>query len=176
MRYGTIVDFVEHCIKRAPFWLQVQIIRLSSNMRVQSNETEFMERLLQIGNGELNFARDVQDHNEEFVYLPGGLFTNNLIDKIYGNDIIYFNALKTIAASRVILSTTNVDTFELNESILISKIPGEVQSYFSADEVVCKPGDEVHEYTEEFYQFIVSFRFSSTSSVFKIRCDRNSIS
>lgn len=64
--------------------------------------------------------------------MPGDLFRNNLIHDIYGESVIPSDILKTIAGTRVIISTTNADSLEINETILMSSMSGNIRFYFSA--------------------------------------------
>ena len=149
---GTRSQIVNACIKTSELWNNVQMMRLTINMRIQQQENEeqrkFVDYLLQIGQGE---EQTYEDIGEDVVKLDNSMILNNgilesLISKVfpdldnnYNNENInYIDYIK----NRAILTTRNEDVDDINTKIL-NIFPGEAQEFLSADSIEDK--DSVHQ-------------------------------
>lgn len=139
---GSREDIVSACLLKSHLWAHAKIHTLRQNMRLQMSssdeEREFAQWLLDVGHGRNN----VMDA-EGYVTLPPHLpchTETSLIDFIYPGlsphqpipPAHYFQ-------ERLILAPRNDEVENLNTTIL-NRLPGEEQTYLSADRVVQEPG------------------------------------
>lgn len=142
--HGTPAQVVNACIKNAPFWNRVTVLRLEENMRAKAIADQYRqagfieraaategwsERLLAVGNGEGEAGRALLP---EYMYLDT-IRPEALIDHMYEGgmteDAIIQNA---------ILSARNDDVTAIN-TIALRRLPGVERTYLSADSL---PPDE----------------------------------
>ena len=113
---GTRADILDACIETSYIWKSVETLKLSTNMRLQSDQSGFSEFLLTIGNGEM-----VED-DIGFVKLPDNVCFQGEIEKIFDD----FQQ----SENQAVLATTNCTVNYIN-SVLLKKITGEVIQYLA---------------------------------------------
>ncbi|XP_049300534.1 uncharacterized protein LOC125774300 [Anopheles funestus] len=146
---GTDAQVIQQCIKKSVLWQQFRVLRLSTNMRVQTAPNvqhasmlkEFADFLLRIGEGrhatfpgmDASIAKLPRD-----MILPrtANLETDvrTLISRIYP-DIRLHHHHPLYFTDRAILSPRNVDVTAINNSVL-EQLPGQEQEYLSIDTLV----------------------------------------
>lgn len=114
-------------IKRCSLWSCFKIYSLDENMRVDSEQRQFAQYLLKLGDGNL-----IMNSLEEIELPIDILASSNLIDEVFENCIVTGNyeGMK----DRAILAPLNKDVDRINNDI-ISKLPGEYKIYHSYDSV-----------------------------------------
>ncbi|XP_057332074.1 uncharacterized protein LOC130671942 [Microplitis mediator] len=111
--HATRTGTVNLSIKFSSLWSHFHKFSLTQNMRALPEEREFVEFLLNVGNGTLNDLNDELD-------LPEACLTsknNDIVDNVYGNIIRgkrYDELTKT-----VILSARNVDVDVINKQVVV---------------------------------------------------------
>ncbi|XP_055871668.1 uncharacterized protein LOC129923663 [Biomphalaria glabrata] len=120
-------ELLDVSLKKSDLWRHFKISRLTRNMRVDEEETDFAEFLLRIGDGEV----PLNDMGE--IALPQDVISKtNIIDEVYGDclaDKSYENM-----KDRAILAPLNKDVNLINCE-LIDRLPGEEKVYFSFDSI-----------------------------------------
>ena len=154
VRRGSRSDIVDSVIFKSELWTAVEKFKLSKNMRIQRilqegdpHETEerlqlFNDKLLEIGEGRHTRIMDniIQIDTEMICETA-----QQLIEEVYDTfnqqctDPDYFK-------KRAILTGTNSDVKELNESLL-HQVPGETKTYLSIDSCM-DPDDAAYVGTE----------------------------
>lgn len=114
-------------------------------MRVDSEQKDFANYLLQVGNGELP-----QNSLDEIEILEDILSNGDLISEVYGN-CLSSNRYEDMK-DRAILAPLNKDVTKINAEI-IEKLPGENKIYKSYDSVKDKPENDL-QFTSEFLNSI----------------------
>ena len=141
IRHGNRAQLIQQCIKSSALWNQFLILPLSQNMRANSEEVEFAEWLLQVGNG-------VANDDQQNVQVPDSqIVRSDMAVEIFGETILSseLNSLH----SKIILCSTNDKVHELNNQV-IQKLSGESVFIKSIDQVICEPGEDTTEYPVEF--------------------------
>ena len=124
-------QIIEACLKSSPLWNFFKKHKLTKNMRAAPEEHAFADWLLTIGDGTATVKS-----NEPFkgcVKIPQEIIVpqnSSLIDAMY--DV---NAAASDFQSRAILTPNNKDSIDINEQILL-RVPGEVKTYYSADDII----------------------------------------
>lgn len=138
--HGNRSAIVNNCISRSYLWNNVQILKLTKNMRlnqldeVSANEQfEFAQYLLRVGNGEIPIVKEL---NEDIIQLPTDMCFNEynyskLINFVY-NDFINKYQEKDYLINRSILCTKNITVDKINKEIL-NLMPGQKEIYYSLD-------------------------------------------
>ncbi|XP_046660821.1 uncharacterized protein LOC124354421 [Homalodisca vitripennis] len=147
---GTPADELNACLKLSYLWRRVQILTLTTNMRVRlqsdAASQEFSERLLQIGNG--TFMNSPGNYSitfpEDFCNLAESI--NDVVNSVF-QDIATNYKNHGWLRERAILAPRNDQVTNLNISIQ-DKLPGAVTTYKSIDTVI-DPEQAVH-YPVEF--------------------------
>lgn len=114
LKYGTRSEIVNLSIKNSLLWRHFDIFRLTTNMRIKSDELSFAKFVLDVGNGILNDGSDLA--------LPENCIKNcvetdsNIVEKIFGHLIKdeKYDELKSSA----ILSARNTDVDEINRKVV----------------------------------------------------------
>lgn len=141
---GTRVDIIETCIKSSSLWRHFQELALISNMRSEGQNI-FNEWLLDIGQGNLPLTDGL---DEDIVEIPAQMIIEtDMVDTIFTNNINQLSLDEL--CKRVILATTNQESFSINSTI-IEKLYGEVHHYYSADSVVTEDYNDIDTYPVEF--------------------------
>ncbi|XP_072015014.1 ATP-dependent DNA helicase pif1-like [Amphiura filiformis] len=133
VRHGSEAAIMDSSIKRSPLWAHCTQLPLTINMRVNSDEVEFSNFLLQIGNGQHD---TVDPTNTQIMEIPAEFIEPNLaslIKKIFPNlqdgyQDPYF------MAHRSILTPLNEHMDKINTSC-VQSFPGIPRTYLSADKV-----------------------------------------
>ena len=138
---GSRSDTINASIKQSVLWSHFHVFGLSQNMRAEG-QTDWADLLLKIGNG----STTSNDH----LVIPHTMICNGGIDKmieeIFGD---FANVNSQDLIDRVILSTKNNDTLEINNKVL-QVFPGEKKVYHSIDEVVCDDSVDKNNFPVEF--------------------------
>lgn len=120
-------ELVDMSIKRSDLWQHFSSLQLTENMRVDLEEKEFAQYLLNVGNGDL--ATNVMGEIE----LPNSILSKGkIIEEVFGDCLESGNYEKM--KDRAILAPLNKDVSKINSDI-IERIPGNVKSYQSFDSV-----------------------------------------
>lgn len=109
---ATRCEIINLSIKFSTLWKQFKIFLLTQNMRTLSQEKEFVQFLINLGNGSLN------NHSGN-VCIPKKCIANensDIVGDMY-RDIIIRKQYK-IMANYVILSARNVDVDEMNKKVV----------------------------------------------------------
>ena len=134
---GTRAQITDATLQRSYLWENIRKIRLSRNMRAQSDPW-FSEYLLRIGNGTENTIRD------DYVRLPDEIVIaygdsedsiHELINHVFPSLDDEKNASSaSYMSTRAILSTKNDYVDKLNAN-MIDRFPGQAKVYHSFDSV-----------------------------------------
>ena len=136
---------IENCLKRSPLWHKICKINLTQNMRARQDEKEFAAWLLQLGNGELQSQTDPT--NQGIIDIPSEcMLTENIIDAVFPD-------VSTASTQHVILTPKNDASLQLNDKVL-ERLPGDMQTYYSSDRVICDTAHEEANYSMEFINSI----------------------
>lgn len=138
---GTERSSIEYCVKSSPLWIHFDCLPLNQNMRVNSDNEQFCEFLLKVGNGSLPTIK------HDFIEIPQQLICeDDLIEKVFGDILNEDFDLKGTA----ILTATNVDMFSINDKILdLLSTPS--KSYISADSNLSDDFNDQLNYPVEFF-------------------------
>jgi ATP-dependent DNA helicase PIF1 len=136
---GTRAQVIDATLQRSYLWEKIRKIRLSRNMRTQSDPW-FSDYLLRIGNGTEETIGD------DYVRLPNDIVIGFNDTEVAVNKLIQdvFPSLEehatsaTYMTSHAILSTKNEHVDRLN-AMMIERFPGEEKVYHSFDTVVEDP-------------------------------------
>lgn len=125
---GSRAQTVHAAISRSALWSNFRILRLTRNMRVNQNEIEFCDFLLQVGSGAANEQGTSKLQVPSQLILPPDV---DFIGSIFG-DLQPCNAS---LCDRAILCPHNHVAEKLNTKIL-NRMPGEFKEYLSVNQVV----------------------------------------
>jgi hypothetical protein len=147
--HGTRPQIVAQSLRRSHLWNSLTILRLRQNMRVSAGEQDWMQWLLETG-----YGRNTNPTSADIVVPPAILTPSldQLIREIYPN--INQPQQADYFLHRTILATHNDSVDALNK-ILLDKLPGQSQVFWSADSAEHPPGDDgadVEAYTSDFLQ------------------------
>ena len=157
---GTRAQVTDATLQRSYLWEKIRKIRLSRNMRVQSDPW-FLNYLLRIGNGTEEMIGD------DYIRLPDDIVIGFTDTEVAVNKLIQdvFPSLVEHATSAVymsscaILSTKNEHVDRLN-TMMIERFPGEEKVYHSFDTVV---DDSQNHFPIDFLNSITSNGFPRMS-------------
>jgi ATP-dependent DNA helicase PIF1 len=138
---GTRAQVTDATLQRSYLWDKIRKIRLSRNMRAQSDPW-FSEYLLRIGNGtEETIGDDYVRLLDDIVigYTDTEVAVNKLIQDVFPS-LEEHATSAAYMSSRAILSTKNEHVDRLN-AIMIERFPGEEKVYHSFDTVVDDPSN-----------------------------------
>ncbi|RCN43056.1 hypothetical protein ANCCAN_10937 [Ancylostoma caninum] len=133
---GNRSDTVNSCIKASALWSNFTTLELTSNMRVTSGDSEWINFLLRVGNG-------TENDEDGRVTLPTEIMcAGNIVTAVYGENI---DARDTDNLStKAILAPRNRSVDQLNTEVL-SRMNSEERIYKSIDEAVTEdPSDAIH--------------------------------
>lgn len=141
--HGNRTLAVENCLKNSFLWKHFKQFTLSTNMRLRPEEHEFSKWLLQLGDGLLQndsgLSRDV-------IEIPTScVVKGSIVDEIFGCKECSSEDL----ADKAILCPKNDEALKLNEEIL-SRFPGQIYTFHSADSVSCDDEEEQGNYQLDF--------------------------
>ena len=144
-KHGTPADVLGITIKKSKIWNGIKKYALTVNMRADSNEIQYKNYQLQVGDGEIPCK-----YEEELIPLPHEIVLENdttkllnsedcenyLIDHIFGRNStdVLNNALNSNTA---ILCPKNEDVLSVNENVL-KRLDTEGRLYFSSDHIECE--------------------------------------
>ena len=144
LRNGRPAEIIEMCLKNSHLWSSFSRFALSENMRARPDEQAFCGWLLEIGNGSAITKQDAPFCG--CVKVPDCCVIGNatsMINAVYdGVDVADYG-------SRAILTPTNAESLKINDLVL-PRLPGEVETYYSADEIITDDDDDREAFTLEF--------------------------
>lgn len=147
---GGKADIINASLRRSSVWPLLKILRLTQNMRVNADEIEWAQWLLDTGHG-----RNMD--NGDMVQLPAhmnaGSTLEDLVSAIY--PAIDTRQPPQYFADRTILSPHNATVDQINNDIL-RRYPGEVVSFLSADSATDKAqqDDDAAAYSSDYLNSI----------------------
>ncbi|XP_043481254.1 ATP-dependent DNA helicase PIF1-like [Leptopilina heterotoma] len=125
--HGNRTHIVEVCVKNSRLWNHFQTKSLHSNVRLDNNQIEFSNWLLNVGDGK---PQSTFERENDVLQIPQDMISNkNLIDEVYGSSI---SRNDSSVFSSCILSLTNSEVLDMNERILL-KLEGKEVVYYSND-------------------------------------------
>uniref|UniRef100_A0A8I6YAU5 ATP-dependent DNA helicase n=1 Tax=Hordeum vulgare subsp. vulgare TaxID=112509 RepID=A0A8I6YAU5_HORVV len=132
---GTRAQITDATLQRSYLWEKIRKIRLTRNMRAQTDPW-FSKYLLRIGNGtEETIGDDYVRLPDDIVigYTPGDASVMKLIEHVFPS--LHENASSgAYMSTRAILSTKNDHVDDLNTK-MIDRFPGQEKVYYSFDSV-----------------------------------------
>nr|XP_051218929.1 uncharacterized protein LOC127336183 [Lolium perenne] len=132
---GTRAQITDATLQRSYLWDKIRKIRLTRNMRAQTDQW-FSEYLLRIGNGtEETIGGDYVRLPDDIVipFSPTDEPVNKLIEGVFPS--LHENATSGhYMSARAILSTKNDHVDNLNKN-MIDRFPGQAKVYYSFDSV-----------------------------------------
>ena len=145
---GSIAEILEVCVKSSPLWQYVKHRSLICNMRTAGQE-DFNNWVLKLGDGDLN--QRIEGLESDVIKVPEQfLVDDQIINKVYGTQIILDNDVEIQNVSKkVILTTKNSTATELNKDIL-KLLPGEQRIYLSIDSIVSDDINDAIDFPIEF--------------------------
>ncbi|XP_051173501.1 uncharacterized protein LOC127289553 [Leptopilina boulardi] len=125
--HGSRTHIVEVCVKNSKLWHLFQTRSLHVNVRLNNNQINFSNWLLNVGDGK---HQSTFEKKNNVLEIPQDLISNgNLIEEIYGSSI---SSNDVSAYSSCILSLTNSEVLDMNDRILSNSEGNEVV-YYSID-------------------------------------------
>ena len=148
IRRANNTVLLENCITSSPLWRLVEKFKLTSNMRVNPEQHDFRDWLLELGNGHLPTRQDSPFF--DCIEIPSTcIIEGSLIDKIFP---VEEADNETLFSSRAILCPRNKDAIEMN-SVVLTRLPGQERCYSSVDSLEQIEGmseEEAENYPIEF--------------------------
>ena len=137
--HGTRAQITDATLLRSYLWENIRKIRLTRNMRAQTDPW-FFEFLLRIGNGTEESIGDDYIHLPDDIVIPYTATNesiNKLVDDIFPS--LEHNARSpSYMCARAILATKNEYVDELNAN-MIDRFPGQEKIYYGFDSVEDDP-------------------------------------
>ena len=131
VRRGGRAQIVRACIQMSPLFSMMIEHKLTKNMRTDSDEVQFSDYLLKIGNGKEKVFTDIGDST---IKIPG----EYLVDSLEGIIDSTFPELE-LGCEKIIdgciYTPLNKDVRIIND-ICIEKFPGDSKTYLSADSIL----------------------------------------
>ena len=131
---------IENTIRKAKVFQHIQHYRLTQNMRTESDQREFAEWVLKVGNDEL----EQHDPNvpPKSIFLSQDIVTKDIVTSMCENNA-------TLLEQEAILTPKNDATFHINAQIL-QRLPGGTHTYYSVDSIKCDDPVEENNFPTEF--------------------------
>lgn len=115
----------QNCIKFSPVWSQFKIFKLLKNMRARSEELEFANFLLKIGNGDHS---SVTDEPSAVIDIPSAIIVKeDIVSEIFGKEFASPDEVMNFSKF-AILAPKNDHCDEINSKV-IDLIPGAQKTY-----------------------------------------------
>ena len=146
-------EVVSASVIRSKLWKNVELHTLVQNMRInkgtdpadQERMKNFAQWVLDIGDGEIERAADGAFEDDicipsEFCNVGSENCIDDMIDSTFPEFAQHFNE-PSYLSERAILTPTNSTVAHVN-SLIVERIPGESQSYYSVDHAEDYPGTE----------------------------------
>ena len=144
VRNAHIAQIIEISLKCSPLWSLFSKFALTVNMRAAPDEKLFAKWLLQIGDGCEPVKQDKPFDGA--IKLPKACIIDAKEDM---TDSVYDHMHHSNFISRAILTPTNDESLRIND-LVISRLPGELKTYFSADSIITDDPIEQSAYPVEF--------------------------
>ena len=139
----------QNCIKFSPLWPYFKVFRLFKNMRARSEELEFSNFLLKIGDGDYPSVSDEQPNGSSVIDLPSEIIAKeDIVFEIFGksfaspDDVINFSKF-------AILAPKNEHCNEINSKIL-DLITGMQKTYFSVNNLITEDENQILQFPSFF--------------------------
>ncbi|KAF1756666.1 hypothetical protein GCK72_013120 [Caenorhabditis remanei] len=134
---GRADDQIANCIKKSFLWNEFKVFHLKTNMRLTGDALDWKNELLDIGDGKVGAPVTGE------MPIPDGLESHgDLAEEVFG-DLLASGDVNQLAKV-AILTPRNKEALEVNNSVL-DKMPGELRSYTSLDEITHKDGGEIND-------------------------------
>ncbi|XP_053164950.1 uncharacterized protein LOC128350575 [Hemicordylus capensis] len=134
---------VEACIKFNTLWPTFTILKLKNNIR--SNDPEFSEWLIKVGNGD---TPCIEGLPEDIIEIPESIMCReNIVREIFGDNIQVQNIPEI--ANRSILCPKNSDVDTINDQVL-NILEGQEMTYLSSDSIDDTSEEDSKNYPTEF--------------------------
>ncbi|XP_050339701.1 uncharacterized protein LOC126766040 [Bactrocera neohumeralis] len=147
---STTADELKACLKPSYLWRHVQILNLTTNVRVQiqndPSADTFSRQLLAIGNGQLAVDRETGLTTLPDNFCNIASTKEELVSSVFPNIAENYRNHNWLA-ERAILAAKNKDVGQMNADIL-THVPGELVTYQSVDTVTNQ--DDAVNYPTEF--------------------------
>ncbi|SGY19869.1 BQ5605_C017g08358 [Microbotryum silenes-dioicae] len=143
-------QIVDTCIMNADFWGEVQVLRLSTNMRLlaaadRMTKTErtkaqgFANWFLGVGDGSANKTEDTIALPSDLLLPAASRNRSGLIKHVYPVPVLVLDNMSTdekvaYFSNRAILAPKNSEVDQINDMVL-DLLPGEAQTFYNADSV-----------------------------------------
>jgi len=133
---GFRADIINATIKSSYLWRYIKKFQLTQNMRLNPEENEYRQFLLQLGNGSL--PTEIIDDIPDFITLPENIWMPlsipDLFNVIYDDFQSQYN-LPDYLNNRAILAPLNKQTDSIND-YASDFVPGQFTIYLSHDSIV----------------------------------------
>lgn len=119
------------CLKKSLLWSSFNKLELTENVRADTDENDFKNWLMEIGNGQSRIY-----DGEYMVRLPDRVVCrNNIVNQVFGDGPLQLADQDSLNIA--ILCPTNRDSLEINELIL-ERLEGENQQYLSTTSIIAR--------------------------------------
>ena len=144
---GSRADIVNASLRNSALWQELRVLKLTQNMRVDPEELEFAQWLLNVGHGRANSSENTLRVPEHMLV---GSTIQDLITAVY--PALDLPQPRAYFSDRTILSPLNLGVDELNAAMLEQfSAATPAMDLFSADSAHNKAdGDDAALYTTEF--------------------------
>ncbi|XP_054259294.1 ATP-dependent DNA helicase pif1-like [Macrosteles quadrilineatus] len=141
--HSSRASTVQNSIKFSYLWPLFKIFKLTKNMRAKTNELDFANFLLEIGNGEYPTIDD------KSVDLPPPLISDSdIVSEIYGKNL-QTPMDSSYLSKCAILAPKNEHCEEINKRVL-DLIPGSSKTYISVNKLITDDDSELLQFPIEF--------------------------
>ncbi|CAN6868674.1 unnamed protein product [Brassica oleracea] len=158
---GSREDTVLASLSRSYLWRHAMMFTLTVNMRLQKEDKDFADWILQVGNGTAATVDSLSDkHGEgdqiaiptEFMIPNSGQPERSLTDAAYPDFTSNYHNPQYLR-EREILTPTNDTAHQIN-SFILSLVPSKMKEYLSSDSIAHEAtplaGDWTSNYTQEY--------------------------
>ncbi len=159
VKRGSRADIVEACLKSSKLWKDVQVMKLTENMRLQKTgkgAQDFAKKLLAIGEGREPVHQDLGPYkiriDDDLLLDPDNESLRGLCDFVWEGLPENYKRPDWLC-SRAVLCPTNEAAEEVN-NLMSEKFPGQGREYKSSDKLTNE--SRHHQYPEEFLNTITS--------------------
>ena len=158
VRRGDRPQIVQACLQYSPIWPQLEVRKLTENMRVQGADPEnraFVQWLQ-----DLSYNPAFHGSVEPLASFGRCYSQGQLIQRVYPRSLLEAAASdSTLFADRAILCPRNITVADINAAVL-AQCPGETTRYFSTNSVDQPPAEEGLELPPISPEFLFSLNFS----------------
>lgn len=139
----------QNCIKFSPLWKYFKIFRLFKNMRARSDELEFSNFLLKIGDGNYPSVNDEPSYESSVIDLPLEIIAKeDIVSEIFGKHFASPDHVLNFSKF-AILAPKNEHCNEINSKVL-NLIPGTQRTYISVNNLITEDENLILQFPSEF--------------------------